>query len=185
MLFRATSLWLPWESELLEKMPPFLSGGEMIEYVTREGATYAELPHKFEAGTVNAGGACGLAAAIDYIESVGFENIAERENHLAQIALSGLKELKDVNIIGSENSAEHCGIITFTVNGVHPHDISAILDADGVAIRAGHHCAQPLMKYLGTPSTARASFFFYNTEEEARRFVESVSELRRKIGYGE
>ena len=171
--------------ELLEKMPPFLSGGEMIEYVTREGATYAELPHKFEAGTVNAGGACGLAAAIDYIESVGFENIAERENHLAQIALSGLKELKDVNIIGSENPAEHCGIITFTVNGVHPHDISAILDADGVAIRAGHHCAQPLMKYLGTPSTARASFFFYNTEEEARRFVESVSELRRKMGYGE
>ena len=173
------------KSELLEKMPPFLSGGEMIEYVTREGATYAELPHKFEAGTVNAGGACGLAAAIDYIESVGFENIAERENHLDQIALSGLKELKDVNIIGSENSAEHCGIITFTVNGVHPHDISAILDADGVAIRAGHHCAQPLMKYLGTPSTARASFFFYNTEEEARRFVESVSELRRKMGYGE
>ena len=170
---------------LLEKMPPFLSGGEMIEYVTREGATYAELPHKFEAGTVNAGGACGLAAAIDYIESVGFENIAERENHLAQIALSGLKELKNVNIIGSENPAEHCGIITFTVNGVHPHDISAILDADGVAIRAGHHCAQPLMKYLGTPSTARASFFFYNTEEEARRFVESVSELRRKMGYGE
>lgn len=173
------------KSELLEKMPPFLSGGEMIEYVTREGATYAELPHKFEAGTVNAGGACGLAAAIDYIESVGFENIAERENHLAQIALSGLKELKDVNIIGSENPAEHCGIITFTVNGVHPHDISAILDADGVAIRAGHHCAQPLMKYLGTPSTARASFFFYNTEGEVRRFVESVSELRRKMGYGE
>ncbi len=172
------------KSELLEKMPPFLSGGEMIEYVTRDGATYAELPHKFEAGTVNAGGACGLAAAIDYIESVGFDNIAERENHLAQIALSGLKKLDEVNIIGSENSAEHCGIITFTVNGVHPHDISAILDAEGVAIRAGHHCAQPLMKYLGTPSTARASFFFYNTEDEARRFVDAVSELRRKMGYG-
>lgn len=172
------------KSELLEKMPPFLSGGEMIEYVTRDGATYAELPHKFEAGTVNAGGACGLAAAIDYIESVGFDNIAERENHLAQIALSGLKKLGEVNIIGSENSAEHCGIITFTVNGVHPHDISAILDAEGVAIRAGHHCAQPLMKYLGTPSTARASFFFYNTEDEARRFVDAVSELRRKMGYG-
>lgn len=173
------------KTELLEKMPPFLSGGEMIEYVTTEGATYAELPHKFEAGTVNAGGACGLAAAIDYIETVGFDNISQWENHLSEIAISGLKKISDVNIIGSENSSQHCGIITFTVNGVHPHDISAILDADGIAIRAGHHCAQPLMKYLGTPSTARASFFFYNTEEEVRRFVKSVSELRRKMGYGE
>lgn len=173
------------KSELLEKMPPFLSGGEMIEYVTREGATYAELPHKFEAGTVNAGGACGLAAAIDYIESVGFNNIAERENHLAEIALSGLKKLNEVNVIGSEKPSEHCGIITFTVNGVHPHDISAILDSCGIAVRAGHHCAQPLMKYLGTPSTARASFFFYNTEDEVHRFVNAVSELRRKMGYGE
>ena len=157
----------------------------MIEYVTTEGATYAELPHKFEAGTVNAGGACGLAAAIDYVEAVGFDNISQWENHLSEIAISGLKKIGDVNIIGSENSSQHCGIITFTVNGVHPHDISAILDADGIAIRAGHHCAQPLMKYLGTPSTARASFFFYNTEEEVRRFVKSVSELRRKMGYGE
>lgn len=173
------------KTELLEKMPPFLSGGEMIEYVTTEGATYAELPHKFEAGTVNAGGACGLAAAIDYIEAVGFDNISQWENHLSEIAISGLKKIGDVNIIGSENSSQHCGIITFTVNGVHPHDISAILDADGIAIRAGHHCAQPLMKYLGTPSTARASFFFYNTEGEVRRFVKSVSELRRKMGYGE
>ena len=173
------------KTELLEKMPPFLSGGEMIEYVTTEGATYAELPHKFEAGTVNAGGVCGLAAAIDYIEAVGFDNISQWENHLSEIAISGLKKIGDVNIIGSENSSQHCGIITFTVNGVHPHDISAILDADGIAIRAGHHCAQPLMKYLGTPSTARASFFFYNTEEEVRRFVKSVSELRRKMGYGE
>lgn len=173
------------KTELLEKMPPFLSGGEMIEYVTTEGATYAELPHKFEAGTVNAGGACGLAAAIDYIEAVGFDNISQWENHLSEIAISGLKKIGDVNIIGSENSSQHCGILTFTVNGVHPHDISAILDADGIAIRAGHHCAQPLMKYLGTPSTARASFFFYNTEEEVRRFVKSVSELRRKMGYGE
>lgn len=173
------------KTELLEKMPPFLSGGEMIEYVTTEGATYAELPHKFEAGTVNAGGACGLAAAIDYIEAVGFDNISQWENHLSEIAISGLKKIGDVHIIGSENSSQHCGIITFTVNGVHPHDISAILDADGIAIRAGHHCAQPLMKYLGTPSTARASFFFYNTEEEVRRFVKYVSELRRKMGYGE
>lgn len=173
------------KTELLEKMPPFLSGGEMIEYVTTEGATYAELPHKFEAGTVNAGGACGLAAAIDYVEAVGFDNISQWENHLSEIAISGLKKIGDVHIIGSENSSQHCGIITFTVNGVHPHDISAILDADGIAIRAGHHCAQPLMKYLGTPSTARASFFFYNTEEEVRRFVKSVSELRRKMGYGE
>ncbi|MCD7881239.1 MAG: SufS family cysteine desulfurase [Clostridiales bacterium] len=170
---------------LLEEMPPFLTGGEMIDSVTRTGATYAELPHKFEAGTVNAAGAVGLAAAIRYIQQVGFENMERRELALTRLAMEGLKQYPFVHVLGSERPEEHCGIITFTVDGVHPHDISAMLDSDGIAVRAGHHCAQPLMQYLGVWSTTRASLFFYNTEEEVRAFVESMGTVRRRIGYGE
>ncbi|MCD7802882.1 MAG: SufS family cysteine desulfurase [Clostridiales bacterium] len=170
---------------LLEEMPPFLTGGEMIDSVTRTGATYAELPHKFEAGTVNAAGAVGLAAAIRYIQQVGFENMERRELALTRLAMEGLKQYPFVHVLGSERPEEHCGIITFTVDGVHPHDISAMLDSDGIAVRAGHHCAQPLMQYLGVWSTTRASLFFYNTEEEVRAFVESMGTVRRRMGYGE
>ncbi|MCD7734809.1 MAG: SufS family cysteine desulfurase [Clostridiales bacterium] len=170
---------------LLEEMPPFLTGGEMIDSVTRTGATYAELPHKFEAGTVNAAGAVGLAAAIRYIQSVGFENMERRELALTRLAMEGLKQYPFVHVLGSDRPEEHCGIITFTVDGVHPHDISAMLDSDGIAVRAGHHCAQPLMQYLGVWSTTRASLFFYNTEEEVRAFVESMGTVRRRMGYGE
>lgn len=171
------------KKEILEKMPPFLYGGEMIEYVTIEGATYAPVPHKFEAGTVNAGGAGGLSAAIDYINGIGFEKIEEIENELTKELLCGLKEIPYVNVVGSDDYLEHHGIVTFTVDGVHPHDIAAILDSDGVYVRAGHHCAQPLMKYLGTPSTARASLSFYNSSKDVNRFLESVSKLREKMGY--
>ncbi|MCD8047936.1 MAG: SufS family cysteine desulfurase [Clostridiales bacterium] len=170
---------------LLEEMPPFLTGGEMIDNVTRTGATYAELPHKFEAGTVNAAGAVGLAAAIRYIRQVGFENMERRELALTRLAMEGLKQYPFVHVLGSERPEEHCGIITFTVDGVHPHDISAMLDSDGIAVRAGHHCAQPLMQYLGVWFTTRASLFFYNTEEEVRAFVESMGTVRRRMGYGE
>ncbi len=170
---------------LLEEMPPFLTGGEMIDSVTRTGATYAELPHKFEAGTVNAAGAAGLAAAIRYIRSVGFETMERRELALTRLAMEGLKQYPFVHVLGSDRPEEHCGIITFTVDGVHPHDISAMLDSDGIAVRAGHHCAQPLMQYLGVWSTTRASLFFYNTEEEVRAFVESMGTVRRRMGYGE
>ncbi|MCC8129687.1 MAG: SufS family cysteine desulfurase [Clostridiales bacterium] len=170
---------------LLEEMPPFLTGGEMIDSVTRTGATYAELPHKFEAGTVNAAGAVGLAAAIRYIQQVGFENMERRELALTTLAMEGLKQYPFVHVLGSDRPEEHCGIITFTVDGVHPHDISAMLDSDGIAVRAGHHCAQPLMQYLGVWSTTRASLFFYNTEEEVRAFVESMGSVRRRMGYGE
>ncbi|MCD7753085.1 MAG: SufS family cysteine desulfurase [Clostridiales bacterium] len=170
---------------LLEEMPPFLTGGEMIDSVTRTGATYAELPHKFEAGTVNAAGAVGLAAAIRYIQQVGFENMERRELALTRLAVEGLKQYPFVHVLGSDRPEEHCGIITFTVDGVHPHDISAMLDSDGIAVRAGHHCAQPLMQYLGVWSTTRASLFFYNTEEEVRAFVESMGTVRRRMGYGE
>ena len=173
------------KEELLEKMPPFLSGGEMIESVTREGAVFAEAPHKFEAGTVNAAGAAGLKAAIDYIEKVGFDYIGEREIALTSRAIEKMKKIPHVNIIGSENADEHTGIVTFTIDNVHPHDISEILAADGIAVRAGHHCAQSLLTHLGLNSTARASFAFYNTEDEVDKFTDSVATIRERMGYGE
>lgn len=173
------------KEELLEKMPPFLSGGEMIDSVTRTSAVYAELPHKFEAGTVNAAGAAGLKAAIDYIEKVGFDYIGEREIALTSRAIEKMKKIPHVNSIGSENADEHTGIVTFTIDNVHPHDISEILAADGIAVRAGHHCAQPLLTHLGLNSTARASFAFYNTEDEVDKFTDSVATIRERMGYGE
>lgn len=173
------------KEELLEKMPPFLSGGEMIDSVTRTSAVYAELPHKFEAGTVNAAGAAGLKAAIDYIEKAGFDYIGEREVALTSRAIEKMKKIPHVNIIGSENADEHTGIVTFTIDNVHPHDISEILAADGIAVRAGHHCAQPLLTHLGLNSTARASFAFYNTEDEVDKFTDSVATIRERMGYGE
>ena len=173
------------KEELLEKMPPFLSGGEMIDSVTRTSAVYAELPHKFEAGTVNAAGAAGLKAAIDYIEKVGFDYIGEREIALTSRTIEKMKKIPHVNIIGSENADEHTGIVTFTIDNVHPHDISEILATDGIAVRAGHHCAQPLLTHLGLNSTARASFAFYNTEDEVDKFTDSVATIRERMGYGE
>ena len=155
----------------------------MIDSVSRQSAVYAELPHKFEAGTVNAAGAVGLAAAIRYIEQKGFSEIEEREKALTRRAMEGLLALPHVHVLGSQNPEQHVGILTFTIDQVHPHDISAVLEADGIDIRAGHHCAQPLLEWLGVRSAARASFQFYNTEEEADRFVKSVAGVRRKMGY--
>ena len=170
--------------DLLEEMPPFLSGGEMIESVTRTGAVYAELPHKFEAGTVNAAGAAGLAAAIRYVQSVGFDTIQQREHGLTANALARVLAVPHVHVLGTDRPEDHNGIITFTVDGVHPHDISEIMASDGVNIRAGHHCAQPLLAHLGLNATARASFAFYNTDEDVDRFLESLSTLRERMGYG-
>ena len=170
--------------DLLEEMPPFLSGGEMIESVTRTGAVYAELPHKFEAGTVNAAGAAGLAAAIRYVQSVGFDTIQQREHDLTANALARVLAVPHVHVLGTDRPEDHNGIITFTVDGVHPHDISEIMASDGVNIRAGHHCAQPLLAHLGLNATARASFAFYNTDEDVDRFIESLSTLRERMGYG-
>lgn len=170
---------------LLEEMPPFMTGGEMISSVSREGAVFAELPHKFEAGTVNAAGAAGLAAAIHYIEEVGFETIETRELQLTRRAMEGLAKIPHVHVIGSEKPENHTGIVAFTIEQVHPHDVSEILAADGIDVRAGHHCAQPLLTYLKVYNTTRASFMFYNTPEEVDAFVKSVSEVRRKMGYGE
>ena len=169
---------------LLEEMPPFLTGGEMIESVTREGAVFAELPHKFEAGTVNAAGAAGLHAAIDYVQSVGFEAMHRQELALTQRTLTGMADMPHIHVIGSDRAEEHNGIVTFTVEGVHPHDVSEILACDGVDVRAGHHCAQPLLQHLGYSATVRASFAFYNTENEVDRLLQSLSTIRERMGYG-
>ena len=170
--------------DLLDAMPPFLSGGEMIESVTRESAVYAELPHKFEAGTVNAAGAAGLKAALDYVSSIGFDELMRREYALTERAFNAVRNIPHVQVLGSDKAEEHTGIVTFVVDGVHPHDISEILSSDGIAVRAGHHCAQPLLKHLGHLSTTRASLAFYNTEDEVDRFVASLSTIRERMGYG-
>ena len=169
---------------LLEAMPPFLTGGEMIESVSREGAVFAELPHKYEAGTVNAAGAAGLHAAIDYVQSVGFEAMHRQELALTQRTLAGMADMPHIHVIGSDKPEEHNGIVTFTVEGVHPHDVSEILACDGVDVRAGHHCAQPLLQHLGLSATVRASFAFYNTENEVDRLLQSLSTIRERMGYG-
>lgn len=170
------------KKSLLEKMPPFLRGGEMIEYVTRGIATYAEPPHKFEAGTVNAAGAVGLAAAIEYIKGIGLDKIEENDNSLTALLMDGMRSIRHVNLIGHPDSARHSGIVTFTMDGVHPHDIASILDSERIAIRAGHHCAQPLMQKLGVGSTARASLYFYNTQREVERFCDRLSHVREWAG---
>ena len=169
--------------EILEKMPPFMRGGEMIEYVTEESATWAEIPHKFEAGTVSAGDAVGFAAAIRYISSIGIENIQKIDEKLSVRLVEGLKKIPHVNLIGNKDATKRCGIITFTVDGVHPHDIATLLSDENIAIRAGHHCAQPLGSFLNIPSTARASLYFYNTEEEVDFLLDKISKLRQWSGY--
>lgn len=171
--------------ELLSEMPPFLTGGEMIQTVTRDKVVYAELPHKFEAGTVNGAGAWALAAAIRYLQEVGYEQIQKQELLLTTQLMDGLKKVPHVQIQGSPDPKEHCGIVSFTIDGVHPHDISSILDADGIAVRAGHHCAQPLMQQIGVMATSRASMYFYNTEEDIEKLLASVQTIRRRMGYGE
>lgn len=178
------------KEKLLEEMPPFLTGGEMIETVTREGATYAELPHKFEAGTVNGAGAVGLAAAIDYRKEIGINTIQKREAELTKMLFDGMSQIPYVHILGSTRPEEHGGILSFVINGVHPHDIASILDDSQIAVRAGHHCAQPLLKHLGVLASARASLasadmmldlIIGKTKEEALK----LSDLFLKMIHGE
>ncbi len=171
--------------EHLEKMRPFMYGGEMIQTVHWDRVTYAEVPHRFEAGTVNVSGAVGLSEAISFINNTGWEFIRSREALLTKKAMEGMKQIPGIGILGSEKVQDHEGIITFTVDGVHPHDVADILGKSGVCIRAGHHCAQPLMDFLGVKSTNRVSFAFYNTEEEVDRFLNELSKVRGLMGYGE
>lgn len=172
------------KKEILESMPPFLTGGEMIESVSRNSAVYAPLPHRFEAGTVDAAAAAGLNAAIKYMNHIGLDRIRQQEELLTEIALEEMQLIPGIRIVGSREAKEHCGIISFTLEGVHPHDIASILDGDHIAVRAGHHCAQPLLEHLGVMATARASISFYNTEQDIFRFIKSLKQIRRKMGYG-
>ncbi|WP_019552143.1 cysteine desulfurase [Propionispira raffinosivorans] len=169
---------------LLDKMPPFLCGGDMIDYVWEQETTFAPLPAKFEAGTQNVGGAAGLAAAIEYIGKIGFDKIEAIEADLIQYAIPKLKALPYITLYGSDDLSVKTGVIAFNVADIHPHDVSTILDADGVAIRAGHHCAHPLMQYLGVNATCRASLYFYNTREDVDKLIDSLSRVRGVLGYG-
>lgn len=173
------------KKELLEAMPPFMRGGEMIESVTLDGAKWAELPHKFEAGTVNAAGAYELAEAIKYLQNVGFDHVREVEDRLTKIIFEEAENYPYMHIFGSKDPLKHNGIVTFTIDDIHPHDISSILDESHICIRAGHHCAEPLMKHIGASSTARASLYFYNNEEDVRFFMKKLKEVRRYMGFAE
>ena len=162
---------------ILEAMPPYQFGGDMIEFVRDEESTWASLPHKLEAGTPNVGDAVGLAAACDYLDSVGLDAVLEHERALVRLATDRLRAIDGVCIYGPKPS-ERSGVVSFSVAGIHPHDLSTVLDQDGVCIRAGQHCAQPLMRRLGVSATARASFYLYNDEADVDALVRGV--LRAK-----
>jgi cysteine desulfurase/selenocysteine lyase len=164
--------------ELLEAMPPFQGGGDMIDRVELECSTWAPLPHKFEAGTPHIAGAVGMGAAVDFLEAVGRERIAEHETMILAYALRRLAGVPDLTVLGPADPAERSGVISFTLGDVHPHDLATILDAEGIAIRAGHHCAQPLMRRLDLSATARASFYLYSTRADVDRLVEGLERAR-------
>lgn len=160
--------------ELLNKMTQFLMGGDMIEYVYEQDTTFAPLPNKFEAGTQNVEGVVGFGAAIDYIEKIGYDKIQKIENELLTYARQKLSNLDYLNLYLTPNEENHSGVISFNIKGVHSHDVASILDSQGVCVRSGNHCTQPLMRFLGIDSTCRASFYFYNTKEDVDRLVEAL-----------
>ena len=164
--------------ELLEEMEPFLGGGEMISRVTFEDATWNDVPWKFEAGTPNIADVIAFGAAIDYLERLGMENVRAHEVEVTGYALSRLRQMDEVTIYGPPEPADRGGVISFNYPNLHPHDVGTILDRHGVAIRAGHHCTQPLMRSLGVSGTARASFYVYNTPEEVDVLMEALSKAR-------
>jgi cysteine desulfurase/selenocysteine lyase len=157
---------------LLESMPPFLGGGDMIESVSFEGTTYAPVPHKFEAGTPDIASVIGLGAAVDYLDAIGMDKIAAYEQSLLAYAIERLEEIPGLRLVGT--AKEKAAVLSFVLEDIHPHDIGTILDGEGVAIRTGHHCAQPLMERMGVPATARASLSFYNTREDVDRLVAAL-----------
>ena len=163
------------KKEILNQMTPFLMGGDMIEYVYEQDTTYAPLPNKFEAGTQNAGGVVGLAAAIEYIEKIGYENIAKIEDEVVSYAREELSKLDYLDLYMTPNVENHNGVISFNIKGVHPHDVASILDTENVCVRSGNHCAQPLLRSLGIDSTCRASFYMYNTKEDVDKLVNGLN----------
>ena len=171
------------KEELLDEMEPFLMGGDMIETVEEQTTTFGELPVKFEAGTQYVEGAVGLVAAIKYIQAIGYDDIRAQERKLVTRCLEGMKKLPFIQIIGPKNPEEKEGLIAFEVEGVHPHDVAQIMSAEGICIRTGHHCAEPLHHYLGVNASCRASFYFYNTEEEVDYFLDKLKDVRKVMGY--
>ena len=160
--------------EILNKMTPFLMGGDMIEYVYEQDTTFASLPNKFEAGTQNVEGVIGLGAAIDYIENLGYDKIQEIEHEVISYARQELSKLDYLTLYTTPNEENHSSVISFNIKGVHPHDVASILDSEGVCVRSGNHCAQPLMRFLGIDSTCRASFYIYNTKEDVDKLVKAL-----------
>ncbi len=163
------------KKEILNKMSPFLMGGDMIEYVYEQDTTFAPLPNKFEAGTQNVEGVIGLGAAIDYIENLGYEKIQEIEKEVLSYAREELSKLDFLDLYITPNENNHSSVISFNIKGVHPHDVASILDTEGVCVRSGNHCAQPLMRFLGIDSTCRASFYIYNTKEDVDKLVSALN----------
>ena len=166
------------KEELLEQMSPVEFGGEMIDFVYEQDATWKELPWKFEAGTPNIAGAIGLAAAIDYLDKIGMETVHQYEQELIAYVFPKLQAVKGLTIYGSENVNQRSGVISFNLAGLHPHDVATALDYEGVAVRAGHHCAQPLLSYLGVAATVRASFYLYNTKADCDKLVEALQKTK-------
>ena len=160
--------------EILNKMTPFLMGGDMIEYVYEQDTTFAPLPNKFEAGTQNVEGVIGLGAAIDYIENLGYDKMQEIEHEIISYARQELSKLDYLTLYTTPNKENHSSVISFNIKGVHPHDVASILDSEGVCVRSGNHCAQPLMRFLGIDSTCRASFYIYNTKEDVDKLVKAL-----------
>ncbi len=162
------------KKNLLNNMTPFIMGGDMIEYVYEQDTTFAPLPNKFEAGTQNVEGVVGLAAAIDYIENIGYDKIQEIEKEVVGYARDELSKLEFLDLYLTPNKENHSSVISFNIKGVHPHDVASILDTNGVCVRSGNHCAQPLMRFLNIDSTCRASFYLYNTKEDVDRLVDGL-----------
>ena len=172
---------------LLEAMPPYQYGGEMIGEVHRQESTWAPIPYKFEAGTQNIAGAVGLAAAIDYLNQLGMEQVVAHEQKLVDRLLPQLAQIPEVTVYGPHDPAKHTGVVAFNLGHLHPHDLATALDMEGIAVRAGHHCAQPLMEELGVPATARASFYIYNSLADVDRLVAAIKKAKEffRIGTGE
>ncbi|MBT9671356.1 SufS family cysteine desulfurase [Secundilactobacillus kimchicus] len=169
---------------LLEAMPPYQFGGEMIGFVHQFDSTWAELPYKFEAGTQNIAGAVGLGAAVDYLTAVGMPTVQAHEHEIVNYLLPKLTEMPGVTVYGPQDPANHTGVIAFNLDGLHPHDVATALDMEGVAVRAGHHCAQPLMTYLGLTATARASFYLYNSVADADQLLVALTETKEFFNHG-
>ena len=168
--------------DMLERMSPYQGGGEMIHIVGRDASSWAAVPHKFEAGTPNIAGAIGLGAAIDYLDAIGMDAIVRHEHELMAYAMERLRAVPGIRIFGPKSLEERSAVVSFTMGDAHPHDISTILDAHGVAVRAGHHCAQLVMKHFGVPATARASFYLYSTREDVDRLFAGLDEVRAIFG---